>query len=71
MQNTRSFFRRGAMCLIWLTASASLALAQGTPPAPSDGPAITSGRSWYFEVLVVLVMFSVALYAVCRSSRRN
>ncbi len=32
---------------------------------------ISSGRSYYFEIALVVVLFGAALYAVCRSSFRR
>lgn len=40
-------------------------------PVNPQGPTISSGRSYVFEVCLVLVMFGAALYAVCRSSIRR
>jgi hypothetical protein len=58
----------------------ALALAQQPVTAPQpDGTAaptggstvVVSGRTLYVEVALVLIMFGAALFAVCRSSRRN
>ena len=49
----------------------------GPPPPQSGAPptgestVIVSGRTLYVEGALVLVLFGAALFAVCRSSRRN
>jgi hypothetical protein len=39
--------------------------------APPPQPAVTVSRSWYLEAAIVAAMFGLALFVVCRSSRRN
>jgi hypothetical protein len=60
---------------------ATTAFAQAIPPAasptPSAAPAAGSpstvviGRSLTFEWIIVFVMAGLAVFSVCRSSRRN
>ncbi|MCA9074982.1 MAG: hypothetical protein KDA93_08120 [Planctomycetaceae bacterium] len=72
MQSFRNLWKQCVSCLTLLTVGATLAWAQNTPPPPpAEGPTISSGRTWYFEGLIVIVMFGLALFVVCRSSRRN
>lgn len=47
------------------------ALMQAQAPPPPAAPVVTISRSWYFEAAIVAVMFGLALFVVCRSSRRN
>jgi hypothetical protein len=66
---------------VWTLAAwglfASLAPAQEPPAAPQPGAAppgdsvVVPGRPLYVEGALVLVLFGAALFAVCRSSRRN
>ena len=64
--------------LLW-TGSVLLALglgssvfAQNPPPAPASGGVTTVNQSNnILEYGLVIVMFGAALFAVCRSSRRN
>jgi hypothetical protein len=53
--------------LLLLTAS----LAQAQAPPPPAAPVVTISRSWYLEAVIVAAMFGLALFVVCRSSRRN
>ena len=46
-------------------------LLQAQAPPPPAAPVVSISRSWYVEAAVVAVMFGLALFAVCRSSRRN
>jgi len=39
--------------------------------APNIAQNVSSGRSYYFEIALVTVMFGAALFAVCRSSFRR
>lgn len=43
--------------------------AQQTPPNVAQN--ISSGRSYYFEIALIVVLFGAALFAVCRSSFRR
>lgn len=43
----------------------------GQTATPTTPTVVTGGRSLTLEVIVVVVMFGLALFAVCRSSRRN
>ncbi|HVJ68378.1 MAG TPA: hypothetical protein VM510_10360 [Caulifigura sp.] len=43
-------------------------LAQAAPPAT---PTVTVGRNLTLEYIIVVVMIGLALFAVCRGSRRN
>lgn len=52
-----------------LLLSATSALAQ--PPPPPAAPGVTVSRSWYLEAVIVAGMAGLALFVVCRSSRRN
>lgn len=45
-----------------------LAQAQGGPAAPR---VLVAEKSYVLEGLVVAVLFAAAIFAVCRSSRRN
>jgi hypothetical protein len=45
--------------------------AGGTAPAPSSGVVTTTVSRPIVEYAMVIVMFGAALFAVCRSSRRN
>lgn len=51
--------------------SLSTLQAQAPVPAPPPTQAIPLARSWYFEAAIVVVMMGLALFVVCRSSRRN
>ncbi len=53
----------------FLLLSVTLAQAQGATPPPPN--VVTSGRSLILEWVIVGVMIALALFAVCRSSRRN
>ena len=63
--------------LINTTRLLAVALASFAAPAalyaqiPPPAPAPTVARSWFFEALIVAVMTGLALFVVCRSSRRN
>jgi hypothetical protein len=57
-----------ALVLLELLVRAAAVAAQPPPPA---APVVTISRSWYLEAAIVVVMMGLALYAVCRSSRRN
>jgi hypothetical protein len=63
------------LALIAQCCAAPLLLAQAsTTPAAPAGKAttvVTASRPLYFEVAIVIVMMGLALFAVCRSSRRN
>jgi hypothetical protein len=52
-----------------LLLSATSAFAQ--PPPPPTAPVVTVSRSWYLEAVIVAGMAGLALFVVCRSSRRN
>ncbi len=39
--------------------------------APKSGVVTTSGSNRIFEYAIVILIFGAALFAVCRSSRRN
>lgn len=52
-----------------LLLSAASVFAQ--PPPPPAAPVVTVSRSWYFEAVIVAGMCGLALFVVCRSSRRN
>lgn len=41
------------------------------PPPPPAAPVVTVSRSWYLEAVIVGGMVGLALFVVCRSSRRN
>lgn len=45
--------------------------ASGTAPAPTGGVTTVNQSSNILEYGMVVVMFGAALFAVCRSSRRN
>jgi hypothetical protein len=45
--------------------------AGNTAPAPSSGVVTTTVSRPIVEYAMVIVMFGAALFAVCRSSRRN
>jgi hypothetical protein len=62
-----SFRLAMAAGLLWVWPRSTQAQAQAPPPAP----VVTVSRSWYFEALIVIVMMGLALFVVCRSSRRN
>jgi len=47
------------------------AIAQPQPPPPPAAPVVTISRSWYFEAAIVASVCGLALFVVCRSSRRN
>ena len=49
--------------------TSSTALAQDA--APKSGVVTTSGSNRIFEYAIVILVFGGALFAVCRSSRRN
>lgn len=38
---------------------------------PNVAQNISSGRSYYFEIALIVVLFGAALFAVCRSSFRR
>ena len=48
-------------------------LAQAAKEAAKDGKSgtvITSTRSYWLEILIIIVMFGVTLFVVCRPSRK-
>ena len=53
-----------------LSSVAGVAFAQ-TPAAPSGGVKTQSTSNYFVDAAIVLVLFGGALFAVCRSSRRN
>ena len=57
--------------LVWLGASELLAQAPSAPPAGGATTIIVQGRSLAFEWIITIAMCGVALFVVCRSSRRN
>jgi hypothetical protein len=58
--------------LLVLLALSSPLLAQVAAPAPTPPPTQTViTRSLTLEIIIVVVMIGAALFAVCRSSRRN
>jgi len=60
---------RTAIALATLLFLTSPIVAQtATPAAPTP---LTGGRSLTFEYIIVVVMIGLALFAVCRGSRRN
>lgn len=67
----------GSLAVWCLVGAAALgqepASAPSQPAAPPSGgtTVVVSGRSLYVEGGLVLVLFGAALFAVCRSSRRN
>ncbi len=70
MKKTRLLCQRLVTFLMFVTLWTSLSVAQVAPPPP-DASKFATTRSWHFEALIVIVMFGIALYVVCRSSRRN
>jgi hypothetical protein len=47
-------------------------LAQAQQPAAGGGiKQVGGGKNYFWEIAVTVVMFGIALYAVCRSSRRQ
>jgi hypothetical protein len=74
----RTLLRRTAWTVTAWSIVGALALAQQPGAAPDAGSpptggstVVVSGRTLYVEGALVLVMFGAALFAVCRSSRRN
>jgi hypothetical protein len=60
--------------LAFLPALESSVAAQAPAPAPAAAPAAPPSvvtRSLTLEIIIVVVMIGAALFAVCRSSRRN
>ncbi len=56
----------------WLgCATAVLAQAPAQPGGAGQTQIIRPGPSFFLEIVLVLFMCGVALFAVCRSSRRN
>lgn len=49
----------------------SVANAQEKAAAPGSTTVVSSSRSMVFEATITVVFAGAALYAVCRSSRRN
>ena len=41
------------------------------PPAHAQTAPVVSTRSYTVEIIIVVVMFGLALFAVCRSSQRR
>lgn len=35
------------------------------------GNVVSSGRGWMFDAVIVAALFALALFVICRSSRRN
>ena len=58
-----------AVALVLAFSSPLLAQLPAPAPAPAPAPVIT--RSLTLEYILVVVMIGAALFAVCRSSRRN
>ena len=70
----RQAFRRAVvMTVAFLLAGlpASLFAQQPAAPGSSTTTVVTPSRPLYFEAAIVIVMVGLALFAVCRSSRRN
>lgn len=59
---------RAIVAAVMLLLSPAQLLAQAAPPA---APAVTVGRNLTLEFIIVVVMIGLALFAVCRGSRRN
>lgn len=55
-----------ALCLLF----AATAMAQEAAPV-QQAPVVSSGRSYWFEIVLILVLFGAALFAICRSSLRR
>lgn len=53
----------------WL--APSIVSAQEAAPKSGVVTSTSSGSNYFLEYFMVLVMFGAALFAVCRSSRRN
>ena len=61
-----------ACAFVWLGSSELLAQAPSNPPGGSGATTIiVQGRSLAFEWIITIAMCGVALFVVCRSSRRN
>jgi len=72
MKRTLRQLKRGGWPLIAGLFWIAPALVSAQDAAPKSGVVTTSSTSNYFlEYFLVLVMFGAALFAVCRSSRRN
>lgn len=66
---SRRLASRAAWHLLTLVTLAQVAIAQ--PPPPPAAPVVTATRSWYLDAFLVVAVSGLALFAVCRSSRRN
>lgn len=70
----RTTARRGALRTVALALIGAVGLIACGPawaqPAESQ-PAMSISRSWYLEAAIVAGMCGLALFVVCRSSRRN
>lgn len=68
---------RQRMILGWLLLAGigwlapSIVSAQDAAPKSGVVTSTSSGSNYFLEYFMVLVMFGAALFAVCRSSRRN
>jgi hypothetical protein len=60
-----------ALCAFVASCAVAVPALAQTPAAPAGATPTMSSRPLYFEVMIVVVMAGVSLYAVCRSSRRN
>ncbi len=64
--------RNGPGILVWMTVLwACPGAVFGQTPGPAAPAPAAGGRGLALEYVVVVVMIGLALFAVCRSSRRN
>ena len=66
--NLRRMLTRVSGSLVCLLMASSVS-AQQALPQPAQN--ISSGRTYYFEISLLFVLFGVALYAVCRGSHQH
>ncbi len=60
--------------LVWGFFFSGILLGQEAAPQQQPqqtAPTVTISRSYWFEILLVVLLFGAALWAICKPSRRN
>lgn len=79
-RTARTVCRRSASTvgsvLTWTAAAAmtfrpSAALVAQPPQEAAGSNVVTTGRPWMLDAVIVGALFAMALFVICRSSRRN